>query len=71
MRYGWSPEFSPPTVPALGCVAVDGLAAVLESNFRWEERRIKDALNSFDVPGLTPGNMFGVTTTAATEYPRR
>jgi hypothetical protein len=40
---------------------LDGLAAILESHFRWEERRLVAALNSLDTSGLTTKDLFGRT----------
>ena len=39
---------------------LDGLAAILESHFRWEERRIAGALNSLHAPGTNPADLFGL-----------
>jgi hemerythrin-like domain-containing protein len=39
---------------------LDGLAAILESHFRWEERRIVDALNSLGSSSLNPERLFGL-----------
>jgi hypothetical protein len=38
---------------------LDGLAAILESHFRWEERRLVAALNSLDTSGLKTQDLFG------------
>lgn len=38
---------------------LDGLAAILESHFRWEERRLADALNALDTPQASE-ELFGV-----------
>jgi hypothetical protein len=38
---------------------MDGLAAILESHFRWEERRLVNALNSLDTSGLKTQDLFG------------
>jgi hemerythrin-like domain-containing protein len=38
---------------------LDGLAAILESHFRWEERRLVTALNTLDTSGLTTQDLFG------------
>jgi hemerythrin-like domain-containing protein len=40
---------------------LDGLAAILESHFAWEERRIVDALNSLVVPGRTAEDLLGIS----------
>ena len=39
---------------------LDGLAAILESHFRWEERRLVAALNELDQPGATAADLFGL-----------
>jgi hypothetical protein len=39
---------------------LDGLAAILESHFRWEERRIAGALNSLQPPGANSADLFGL-----------
>jgi hypothetical protein len=39
---------------------LDGLAAILESHFRWEERRIAGALNSLHAPGTSSADLFGL-----------
>ena len=38
---------------------IDGLAAILESHFRWEERAIVAALDGLQEPGLTAEQLFG------------
>ncbi|WP_262852543.1 hemerythrin domain-containing protein [Mumia quercus] len=38
---------------------VDGLASVLESHLRWEERRIVAALDGLAAPGVSAVEMFG------------
>jgi len=38
---------------------IDGLAAILESHFRWEERAIVAALDGLDDPALTREDLFG------------
>jgi hypothetical protein len=38
---------------------IDGLAAILESHFRWEERAIVTALDGLTEPGLTAERLFG------------
>jgi hypothetical protein len=38
---------------------LDGLAAILEPHFRWEERRIAGALNSLQPPGADSADLFG------------
>jgi hemerythrin-like domain-containing protein len=40
---------------------LDGLAAILDSHFRWEERRIADALNSLSSTGMDAGGLSGLT----------
>ncbi len=48
--------------PALVRSGMDGLSAILESHFRWEERRIAAALNSLAVVGRTSKELLGVPT---------
>lgn len=38
-----------------------GLAAILESHFQWEERKIVTALNELSGERQTPAEMFGIT----------
>lgn len=38
---------------------IDGLSAILESHFRWEERAIVAALDGLAEPGLTAERLFG------------
>jgi hemerythrin-like domain-containing protein len=49
--------------PQLVLSGLDGMSAILESHFRWEERRIVAALNSMTAPGATTREMFGTATT--------
>jgi hemerythrin-like domain-containing protein len=39
---------------------LDGLAAILESHFRWEERKLAGALNSLHAPGTNSVDLFGL-----------
>ena len=48
--------------PRLVRSGLDGLSAVLESHFRWEERRIVVALNSMTPPGGAALELFGPST---------
>lgn len=45
--------------PAAARGEVDGLAAILESHFRWEERAIVGALDRLQDPTLTREDLFG------------
>lgn len=38
---------------------LDGLAAILESHFRWEERRVTDTLNALDPAAHPAAELFG------------
>ncbi|WP_456787764.1 hemerythrin domain-containing protein [Cellulomonas sp. P5_C5] len=38
---------------------IDGLAAILESHFRWEERTVVAALDGLREPGLTAERLYG------------
>lgn len=51
-------DAGPGSLPDAGS-ELDGLAAVLESHFRWEERRIASALSALDLPGATAADLFG------------
>jgi hypothetical protein len=42
---------------------LNGLAAVLDSHFRWEERRLVNALDSWGHPPGTSRQLFGETGT--------
>jgi hemerythrin-like domain-containing protein len=50
--------------PQLLLSGLDGLSAILESHFSWEERRIAAALNSLVTPGATAVDLFGTSTAA-------
>ena len=50
--------FGTASAPALRS-ELGGLAAVLESHFRWEERRLVTALDALDQPGGTAAGLFG------------
>ena len=45
--------------PARARGEIDGLAAILESHFRWEERAIVSALDGLQDPTLTREDLFG------------
>jgi len=45
--------------PARARTEIDGLAAILESHFRWEERAIVAALDDLRDPTLTRTDLFG------------
>jgi len=46
--------------PQLIRSGLDGLSAILESHFRWEERRIAAALNSLATTGHTAQELLGI-----------
>jgi hemerythrin-like domain-containing protein len=46
---------------------LDGLAAILESHFRWEERRLAQALNALELGSRTTEELFGITVCAPVE----
>jgi hypothetical protein len=48
--------------PRLVRSGLDGLSAILESHFSWEERRITAALNSLVAPGATTKALLGSAT---------
>ena len=38
---------------------LDGIAAVMETHFRYEERRLLDVLDAIDLDGAEPAELFG------------
>ncbi|MFQ6331835.1 hemerythrin domain-containing protein [Nocardia sp. CWNU-33] len=46
---------------------LDGLAAILESHFQWEERRLVEAFDALEITASTGEQLFGVTVCAPAE----
>ncbi|WP_406230639.1 hemerythrin domain-containing protein [Nocardia sp. NBC_01009] len=46
---------------------LDGLAAILESHFQWEERRLVEAFDALEIAASTGEQLFGVTVCAPAE----
>lgn len=38
---------------------LDGISAIMESHFRFEERKLLDVLDTLDLAGVTAGELFG------------